>query len=977
MKAARTSWVGQQLAGGRYQVTARLGAGGMGVVYKAQDNHLKTEVVIKVPRPELLTDEDTIRRFTTEIRALTRLAHPHVVRVFDVGEHREMPFAVLQYLADGSLEDRLEEMGRDRIKPWEPAQLAGWLEEVAKALDFIHKRGYVHRDVKPGNILFDHGNVYLSDFGIIKALAANAALQSTPSANTDEGLAMGTPKYMAPELCQGQPLDGRVDQYALGILVYELLAGQIPFDVPSAGALLIAHSQQPPPRLDTKVRGLPKALVNAVDRCLAKDPRRRFESCTAFAQAVLGAVRGGSVALPNLQPNKGGTSKYGSNRVACPRCGHTFAVSSEEADTRLRCPVCQAVSTGPQRRAATRSHAVVETGAGAHVDTKPDPADKPSFAGLVPRPHRLAWAAVAALVLVVPAAAWLAPWQGDPDIVQVEVDPPSPPQLLPIDAVSLLAGASREVLIEVDRRGHAGPIPLDLQGLPPGVRTASEAPAIPEDRNSAIVQVSAAPEAAEGEHQIVVRARHEGGEVTTPLTLKLSRPPSLAVEMETKGSVVLEAGQSRTCSVRIKRQACRGQVQLSIEGLPSSVRADSISIGELAETGRLTLQADANAVVTVKEARIVAKLGELEGRCAVRVTINDSWRDFEPPGGNFKVRLPGEPSHFTRQESIDGNKHTFQIYELRQPGSLCGISYFDLPKAAASSEEALNGARDGLLKSLRGRLLREDKLSLMNAVGRDIECERTEDGALIRLQLYLAGQRLYVLKVEESDKAAPTFNAPKFFQSFAIIRVETGTPPPPDSFQVTVASSLTIEKGEATDLQISVKRKRQRPMTIRLICPKGITIGAYQDVDKFDNGVRVTLPEDRDSVRVRVSVASNSPDGDREVRLVARMSGEEVTQVVAVKVQKSLTEKLAQPITIDKPIQGALSDVLTQLGRRYALPIVIDTEAFQNKRIDSNTQTVQLRAVRDTRLSSVLQEVLSQARASYIPIGKELHIRPQ
>ena len=171
MAADTLNWVGQSLASGRYRVTVLLGEGGMGAVYKAHDAHLDNEVVVKIPKTGLVSDHEFTGRFAREVRSLVRLAHAHIVRVLDVGEHDGLPFAVMQYLNGGSLRDRLSRMSGGAAAL---AELPAWLLGVADALDYIHLQGYVHRDVKPDNILFDAaGHVYLGDFGIAKALAAS------------------------------------------------------------------------------------------------------------------------------------------------------------------------------------------------------------------------------------------------------------------------------------------------------------------------------------------------------------------------------------------------------------------------------------------------------------------------------------------------------------------------------------------------------------------------------------------------------------------------------------------------------------------------------------------------------------------------------------------------------------------------------------------------------------------------------------
>src|SRR5262249_28308034 len=159
-------------------------------------------------------DRDFARRFAREIRSLVELVHPHIVKVFDFGQHEGLPFAVLQYLPGGNLRERRRTGERGQPLPLPPADLHDWLEDIASALDFIHAQQYIHRDVKPDNILFDaHGHVYLSDFGVAKALAqsqeaAKLLPESPKTALTGTGMVLGTPQYMAPELVMAGAYDG-------------------------------------------------------------------------------------------------------------------------------------------------------------------------------------------------------------------------------------------------------------------------------------------------------------------------------------------------------------------------------------------------------------------------------------------------------------------------------------------------------------------------------------------------------------------------------------------------------------------------------------------------------------------------------------------------------------------------------------------------------------------------------------------------
>src|SRR5262249_21506912 len=181
---------------------------------------------------------------------------------------------------------------------------------LAAALDFIHQQNYLHRDIKPDNILFDaHGNAYLSDFGVAKVLAEKTP-QKQQTVQTEAGMVLGTPHYMAPELLMGQSYDGRVDQYALAIMLYELLCGRYPFNGSTATAIFVQHSTQEPPPLSAAI---PPGVAAAVMKALAKDPAHRFPDCISFARAVLAGI----VEAPTRSSEK--TSSPGTGTAAFGR----------------------------------------------------------------------------------------------------------------------------------------------------------------------------------------------------------------------------------------------------------------------------------------------------------------------------------------------------------------------------------------------------------------------------------------------------------------------------------------------------------------------------------------------------------------------------------------------------------------------------------------------------------------------------------
>lgn len=286
MTGADEAWVGRAIGGGRYEILERLGDGGMGDVFLARDHRLEADVVVKIPRRAYRSDADFLARFRREIRSLVRLTHSSVVPILDFGEEDGAPFAVLKYLSGGSLKDRLAGRQSADIGSRDGRQAVSWLPSIAAALDYLHQHGYVHRDVKPANILFDaQENAFLADFGIIKALADSADAAKRTRAATGTGMVLGTPEYMAPEVILGEPFDGRADQYSLAVTVFEQVCGRCPFEDAVPTAVLVAHTTRPIPDPGSLCPDLPGSSAKALRRALAKSPDERFGSCAEFAEA--------------------------------------------------------------------------------------------------------------------------------------------------------------------------------------------------------------------------------------------------------------------------------------------------------------------------------------------------------------------------------------------------------------------------------------------------------------------------------------------------------------------------------------------------------------------------------------------------------------------------------------------------------------------------------------------------------------------
>jgi serine/threonine-protein kinase len=284
----------QAALGGEYGIERELPRGGMSRVFLAQENALGRKVVIKVLAPELAATLSA-ERFKREIMLAARLQHPHIVPLLHAGQAGASLYYTMPYVDGESLRDRLS---RDR--QMKIADVSRILEEVASALGYAHEQGVVHRDMKPENVLFFHGQAVVLDFGIAKALSASATNDEGNSRITQRGMSLGTPVYIAPEQAAGDPdLDHRADIYALGVVTYEMLCGHPPFSGRSPQQIMAAHASQKPEPISRKRHDTPNELASIVMRCLEKRPADRPGTAMEIARMVsVTPMEGTRVVMP-------------------------------------------------------------------------------------------------------------------------------------------------------------------------------------------------------------------------------------------------------------------------------------------------------------------------------------------------------------------------------------------------------------------------------------------------------------------------------------------------------------------------------------------------------------------------------------------------------------------------------------------------------------------------------------------------------
>lgn len=264
---------------GQYEIIELIGKGGMAAVYKARQRSIGRIVAIKVLPAHFLHEDTFLKRFQREVQTIALMQHPHILPIHDYGEENGIPYIVMTYIDGGSLGRRIEQGG-----PMPLDEVLNLVDQIADGLDYAHEQGVIHRDFKPGNVLIDRrDNAYLADFGIAKVSQETAQLTGSS--------AIGTPAYMAPEMFIQEEVTPAIDIYALGVTIYQMLGGAIPYSGTTPAQLMYAHLNQPVPDIRDIRADLPLEVQMVLERLMAKDPVVRFHRAGQAAEMLRSAAQ--------------------------------------------------------------------------------------------------------------------------------------------------------------------------------------------------------------------------------------------------------------------------------------------------------------------------------------------------------------------------------------------------------------------------------------------------------------------------------------------------------------------------------------------------------------------------------------------------------------------------------------------------------------------------------------------------------------
>lgn len=735
---------GNAIADGRYRITRLLGEGGMGLVYLAHDCRLGVDVVIKIPRPALLQDPGFAGRFSREIRALVQLSHPHIVKVNDVGEHEGVPFAVLQFLRGGSLRDRQVRVKGGQPLPLPAQHMHGWLSSVAAALDFIHGSGFIHRDVKPENILFDeHGNAFLADFGVAKVLADDRR-QEKRTVYTQTGMALGTSYYMAPEMLLGRAYDGRADQYALAVTLFELLTGGYPFEGDTPAAIALQQAQGLGPAFEHLPVFVSQALAEAVRKGLALEPHERYSDCRGLADAVLATVVDSPATMPTGETRVSGDIALPQTafRCSCPNCRKQFNLKAEFMGRRVRCPVCEMSFLAPECPPALLAAATESVQAHqANVDTIHssgtvylDPKHVEEFSasrgvtgegGATSPPllhsRKKRWLLAGTIILTGLILAGVLSWVVVPSQNRQaphEEIASSPPPIAPaserpsfeintrVRELRVWPGQQAKTQVYLTRKGYNGSVAFRVEGLGKELQ-ADIVPAKAGALSTELV-VSAALRGQVLRHdvRIVAVASEKNGtsvipHADFPLTVMIQGIPDLSVRVSA-AMASLRAQEKQLVDITVDRYWCSGPVAMQVTELPSHISCAGTVIPEGQNSGRIEIAAGADIDDAQVLANVTATLGRLRTAVPLKIVTRAEYQLRQFVGHEGPIRCV----HFLpdQQQAVTGsNDKTVRLWDIESGNEVWKNTHtaaIDCITLAPRGDAILTGSADGTVRQI-------------------------------------------------------------------------------------------------------------------------------------------------------------------------------------------------------------------------------------------------------------------------------------
>jgi eukaryotic-like serine/threonine-protein kinase len=502
------------LLSGRYRLEVPIATGGMSSVWRATDARLGRAVAVKLMRDELLADPAARERFEREARVAACLASPHIVDVYDVGLDHERRYLVMELIEGESLAERL---GREGAL--DPAIAVAVADRVLAALEVAHAEGTVHRDVKPANVLLPaDGGVKLADFGIAKALEAEAA------SLTAAGQVLGTPTYLSPEQVAGRPAGPASDVYAVGVLLHEMIAGRPPFGGADPLSVALARQQQDPPRLDDACPEVAPAIADVVDRALCRDPAGRFADAAEMRAALSAATP--RVEQPTPAPVAVASTVDATGAAGDPEDPTAVVASEQDPTITVARPGSDGDTTAVAPQAAPGPEATVV--APRHEPTLATPAPVPAPADRTPGTERAtgraAWLVGAGVALLVVAALALGTGGGSlPSAEDLASDEAAADENAPDEPVPPPASAATvselEALVRAhpDRWGPRGPELADRLAAVAG----AEGPAQGEHARALLADLDAWEAAGELDSELSERTR----ELVGPLAMAVEEGP--------------------------------------------------------------------------------------------------------------------------------------------------------------------------------------------------------------------------------------------------------------------------------------------------------------------------------------------------------------------------------------------------------------------------------------------------------------------